>query len=255
MQTLQTHDPSLAGLRVRHPSGVLGFDWSKRKEQRKSMTSPPLERAKLQAVQMPFEYAALEPEVSAETMHYHYDEHYMGYLLKANALAEQADLSNLSLEDIIRQAAWKRKRALLVNAAQVWNHAFFWQCLSPSNSVGPDAILKSALEKAFGSLDKFKQKFIEKGLAHVGSGWLWLSWHSERGLVLSTTENAIPVWLASGRTPLLVCDIWEHAYYLDWKNDRAGWLNAFINECANWQMAGKQFASLLNGTESWKYPK
>ncbi|MFC0589540.1 superoxide dismutase [Novosphingobium aquiterrae] len=200
-----------------------------------------------------FAYDALEPHVSAETMHYHFDKHYLGYLAKVNAMVAGTNLAALPLEDMVRQAAWKRKRALLINAAQSWNHAFFWECLSPEGKNGPDLILAEALAKAFGSLEKFRQKFIEKGMAHFGSGWLWLAWHQDRGLMLSTTDNATPVWLASGRTPLLVSDLWEHAYYLDWKNDRAGWLEAFITDCANWHMAGAQLAALVNGTPTWRF--
>lgn len=194
-----------------------------------------------------FAQDALEPHVSAETMHYHYDKHYLGYVAKANALIKGTDLAALPLEDVVRQAAWKRRRALLVNASQAWNHAFFWACLSPDGKQGPDTILASALEKSFGSLENFRQKFIDKGMAHVGSGWLWLVWDKDRGLMLSTTDKTIPVWLATDRTPLLVCDLWEHAYYLDWKHDRAGWLTAFIENCVNWQTVGKQLASLVKG--------
>lgn len=204
--------------------------------------------------ELAFARDALEPHVSAETMHYHYDKHYLGYVSKTNALIKDTDLAGAPLEDVVRQAAWKRRRALLVNAAQTWNHAFFWASLSPEGHVGPDAILVSALEKVFGSLESFRQKFIEKGLSHVGSGWLWLVCDRNRGLLLVTTDKAIPVWLGTDRVPLLVCDLWEHAYYLDWKNDRAAWLGAFIENCTNWDHAGRQLAALVNGEATWAYP-
>ncbi|GEO01188.1 hypothetical protein NSE01_30200 [Novosphingobium sediminis] len=204
--------------------------------------------------ELAFARDALQPHVSAETMHYHFDKHYLGYVSKTNALIKGTDLAGATLEDIVRQAAWKRRRSLLVNAAQTWNHAFFWASLSPEGKTGPDAILASALEKAFGSLDSFRQKFIDKGLAHVGSGWLWLVCDKHRGLMLVTTDKAIPVWLGTDRVPLLVCDLWEHAYYLDWKNDRAAWLGAFIENCTNWDHAGRQLAALIKGQATWTYP-
>lgn len=201
-----------------------------------------------------FAQDALEPHISAETMHYHYDKHYVGYVAKTNALVKGTELASMSLEDIVRQAAWKRRRALLVNSSQAWNHAFFWASLSPDGKNGPDASLASALETSFGSLENFRQKFIDKGMAHVGSGWLWLAWDRHRGLMLCTTDKTIPVWLATDRVPLMVCDLWEHAYYLDWKHDRAGWLTAFIENCVNWQHVSKQLASQFKGMPTWNYP-
>lgn len=201
-----------------------------------------------------FNRSSLEPHLSAEAMGFHYDKHYLGYLAKVNALVAGTELATMPLEDVIRQAAWKRKRPLLTNAAQTWNHAFFWESLSPDAGSGPTLTLAEAIAKTFGSVGKFKQKFVEKGLAHLGSGWLWLASHPEHGLMLRTTENATPIWLASGRVPLLVCDLWEHAYYLDWKNDRAGWLEAFITRLADWESASGQFAAAVNGTRTWRYP-
>lgn len=208
----------------------------------------------IKPMKLPFGQNALEPRVSAETMHYHYDKHYLGYISKVNALVAGTEFAAMPLVEMIRQAAWKRKRPLLVNAAQVWNHGFFWESLSPVQDRGPDLVLAQAIAKAFGSVGKFREKFIDKGMAHVGSGWLWLSWHTERGLMVQTTEDTTPIWLASGRIPLIVCDLWEHAYYLDWKNDRAGWLDTFITHLANWDLASRQFSAAVNGTETWQYP-
>lgn len=210
--------------------------------------------AAFQPAELQFDRSSLEPHISSETMGFHYDKHYLGYLAKVNALVADTDFATMPLEDVIRHAAWKRNRALLANAAQTWNHAFLWKSLSPELDRGPNLVLAEAIAKSFGSVGMFRKKFIEKGLAHLGSGWLWLTWHPDHGLLLRTTENATPIWLASGRIPLLVCDLWEHAYYLDWKNDRAGWLEAFITRLVNWETASEQFAAAVNGTQTWQYP-
>lgn len=210
--------------------------------------------APITAAELPFAMDAFEPLISREAMHFHFDKHFQGYVNKLNTLIAGSDYARLSLEDIIRQAAWKRRRPMLVNASQIWNHAFFWQSLKVGGGHEPDVILGDAIRRTFGSFANFEAKFVERGLAHVGSGWLWLACHPDRGLIITATENAIPVWLASGRVPLLVCDLWEHAYYLDWKNDRAGWLKGFLSQAANWKFAGEQLASVLDRREPWTYP-
>ncbi|MBV1691353.1 superoxide dismutase [Novosphingobium sp. G106] len=207
----------------------------------------------VKVAELPFALDALEPLISREAMHFHYDKHFKGYVNKLNALVVGSAYAELPLEDIVRQAAWKRKRPMLVNASQTWNHAFFWQCLQPGGVMEPDVILSEAIRRTFGSYADFEAKFVEKGVAHVGSGWLWLACHPERGLIITATEDAIPVWLASGRVPLLVCDLWEHAYYLDWRHDRAGWLKGFLAQAANWNFAGEQLASVLDRREPWTY--
>ena len=254
MPSLKTVDPALRKLMPREARTKSVQAPERRSEPLGDTAAQDPAPAALMPVQLAFGYDALKPHVSAETMHYHFDKHYLGYVGKVNALAGGTEFATMPLEDMIRQAAWKRKRALLTNAAQAWNHAFFWESLSPREDRGPDFVLAEALAKTFGSIDKFKEKFVEKGVAHLGSGWLWLAWHNERGLILQTTDNAIPIWLASGRVPLLVCDLWEHAYYLDWKNDRAGWLDAFITRLASWELASKQYSAAVNGRETWQYP-
>lgn len=254
MSMLKTVDPALRKLMPHQPKTRKAAP----EENLASVGSPSKPRATSDAAFKPaelhFNRSSLEPHVSAETMEFHYDKHYLGYLAKVNALVAGSDLATMPLEEVIRHAAWKRRRPLLANAAQTWNHAFFWESLSPELDRGPNLILAEAIAKSFGSVGRFREKFVEKGLAHLGSGWLWLAWHPDHGLLLRTTENATPIWLASGRIPLLVCDLWEHAYYLDWKNDRAGWLEAFVTRLANWETASKQFAAAVNGTETWQYP-
>lgn len=216
-------------------------------------STAPLHAKPLPAMELPFALDALAPVISREAMYYHYDKHFFGYVNKLNQLIEKNDYSRLSLEDIIRQAALNRKAAIFSNASQVWNHAFFWRCLKGGGPVEPDAILRNAISRTFGSVGSFQAEFIERGVAHVGSGWLWLACHPDHGLVITTTDNTTPVWLTSGQVPLMVCDLWEHAYYLDWRNDRAGWLKAFMTTCANWHFAGKQLASVLDKRPQWLY--
>jgi len=251
MNTLSKMDPALRKLMPR--SSKLAPTKRRESAAKAAGCASPSGSSALQPPQLPYAYDALKPQISPETMHYHFDKHYLGYVAKVNTLVAGTEYASMPLEEMIRQAAWKRKRSLQTNAAQVWNHAFFWDSLSPVQDRGPDLVLAEALAKTFGSVGKFREKFVERGMAHVGSGWLWLAWHSERGLMIRTTENAIPVWLASGRIPLLVCDLWEHAYYLDWKNDRAGWLDAFVTRLANWELASKQYSAAVNGTAAWQY--
>lgn len=251
MNTLSKMDPALRKLMPR--SSKLAPTKGRESAAKADGGASPSGSSALQPPQLPYAYDALKPQISPETMHYHFDKHYLGYVAKVNTLVAGTEYASMPLEEMIRQAAWKRKRSLQTNAAQVWNHAFFWDSLSPVQDRGPDLVLAEAIAKTFGSVGKFREKFVERGMAHVGSGWLWLAWHSERGLMLRTTENAIPVWLASGRIPLLVCDLWEHAYYLDWKNDRAGWLDAFVTRLANWELASKQYSAAVNGTAAWQY--
>lgn len=237
-----------------HPNGTLSLGGVRGRLEHALEDAAARPGQKVKPAVLPFGRDALAPQVSHETMKYHYDKHFVGYVRKVNELICNTEFEGFTLEEIIRQAAWKRRRALLTNASQVWNHAFFWQCLSREQGRLPDRILGDALGKTFGSLEAFQRSFIEKGLSLVGSGWLWLVWHKERGLVIATTENTIPVWLGSERIPLLVCDLWEHAYYLDWRNDREGWLRAFVTQRANWNFAASQMASLLKTKPQWVYP-
>lgn len=203
---------------------------------------------------LPFSCDSLSPHLSREALADHHGKLFAGHVARVNDLVAGTEQESARLEDIIRQAAWKRRRPLLVNAAQVWNHGFFWQCLTPPQGQQPDPILGGAICKTFGSLETFRKTFVEKGVAHVGSGWLWLAWHKERGLIISATDNATPVWLASQRVPLLACDLWEHSYHLDWRHDRAGWLTTFIDELVNWAFVGERMASLLRSEPQWTYP-
>jgi superoxide dismutase, Fe-Mn family len=203
---------------------------------------------------LPYDAGALEPHISRTTMETHHGKHHAAYIKNMNAiLAERADAPR-SLEAVVRLAAGEGNKKLFNNSAQAWNHGFFWQSLSPDAQGGPSGGLKAAIEKAFGSLDAFTDEAKTKGAGHFASGWLWLV--SDRNGVVSLTDlhdAATPITDAS-LTPLLVCDLWEHAYYLDYKNERPKFLDAFLSKLASWRFAEAQFEAARSGNAGWVFP-
>ena len=201
---------------------------------------------------LPYDYAALEPVLSADTLHAHHDKHHKTYVEKTNELAKQAGLEGRTLEEVVREAHGKGDKKLFNNAAQAWNHAFFWECMTPDKAQ-PSAGLTSAIEQAFGGLDAFKDAFVEEGFNHFASGWVWLVMGSE-GLKVISTHDADDTLIRDGLFPLLVCDLWEHAYYLDYKNDRKAFLTKWIDEVANWSFAERQLAASEGQGDGFRYP-
>lgn len=201
---------------------------------------------------LPFAYSALEPTLSADTLHTHHDKHHRAYVEKTNELAEKAGLSGRPLEEVVREASRKGDKTLFNNAAQAWNHAFFWDCMTPKPAAASEP-LKTAIDKAFGSLDAFKDAFAEEGVAHFGSGWVWLVTSSE-GLKVISTHDADDTLVKDGLFPLLVCDLWEHAYYLDYKNDRKAFLKAWLDKVANFAFAARQLAAAEGSGDGFHYP-
>jgi len=201
---------------------------------------------------LPYDYAALEPTLSADTLHTHHDKHHRTYVEKTNELAAKAGLDSRPLEDVVREAQRKGDVKLFHNAAQAWNHAFFWQCMTPSSAT-PGGALKSAIDQAFGGLDAFKDAFVEEGFEHFGSGWVWLAAGSQ-GLEVIATHDADDTLIKDGLFPLLVCDLWEHAYYLDYKNDRKAFLEAWLDKAANWAFAERQLAASEGQGAGFSYP-
>jgi Fe-Mn family superoxide dismutase len=201
---------------------------------------------------LPYDYAALEPALSADTMHTHHDKHHKTYVDKTNELAPKAGLDGRALEDVVRESQRKGDVKLFHNAAQAWNHAFFWECMTPDKAQ-PSPALTSAIEQAFGGLDAFKDAFVEEGFSHFGSGWAWLVTGSE-GLKVISTHDADDTLIRDGLFPLLVCDLWEHAYYLDYKNDRKAFLKRWLDEVANWSFAERQLAAADGKGEGFRYP-
>jgi Fe-Mn family superoxide dismutase len=198
---------------------------------------------------LPYAYDALEPVVSEATMRTHHGKHHAKYVETANTLAQARGLGGLAVEDLIRSAAMAPDRGLFNNAAQAWNHAFFWNCMAPQPSAAGGDLLE-AIRQGFGDPDKLRQSFIGEGAAHFGSGWVWLV--AEDGRLSVVTTHDADTMATRDLTPLLVCDLWEHAYYLDHRNDRAGFLGAWWDRLANWDFATRQFSASRGA--AWTYP-
>jgi Fe-Mn family superoxide dismutase len=203
---------------------------------------------------LPFNAAALAPAISRITMETHHGKHHAGYIKKTNALlAERADAPK-SLEAVIRLALRENNKKLFNNAAQAWNHGFFWQSLTPEPHAAPTGELKAAIDKRFGSLDAFREEAKSKGENHFASGWLWLVANERGGVELTDLHDAETPITDPSLTPLLVCDLWEHAYYLDYKNERAKFLDAFVLTLANWRFAEAQYRAASKASPGWTFP-
>jgi Fe-Mn family superoxide dismutase len=186
---------------------------------------------------LPYAKNALEPHISAETLEFHYGKHHQTYVTNLNNLIPGTEYENLSLEEIVRKAP---AGGIFNNAAQIWNHTFYWNSLSPNGGGEPSGALAEAIVKSFGSFEKFKEEFTKCAVTTFGSGWAWLVKNADGSLALVSTGNAgCP--LTSGQTPLLTCDVWEHAYYIDYRNARPKYVEAFWN-LVNWEFAAANFA-------------
>jgi Fe-Mn family superoxide dismutase len=184
--------------------------------------------------ELPFAEKALEPHISAETLQYHHGKHHAKYVSNLNDLLSGTELEPLPLEEVIQKASGK----LFNNAAQAWNHAFYWKCLSPDGGGEPNGSLPGLIDKQFGSFDQFRQEFTDAATSLFGSGWTWLVKEADGKLSIQQTSNA-GTPLGSGATPLLTCDVWEHAYYIDRRNARPKYLEAFWN-VVNWEFVAQQ---------------
>lgn len=183
---------------------------------------------------LPYERNALAPHISEETLEYHYGKHHKAYVDNLNKQIEGTDFADMNLEDIVRKATG----GMFNNAAQAWNHTFYWNSLSPSGGGEPSGKLADAIKKAFGGYDKFKEEFSKIATGTFGSGWAWLVQRSDGSLGLLSTSNAGTPITGSDR-PLLTCDVWEHAYYIDYRNARPKYVEAYWN-LVNWDFAGTQ---------------
>ena len=202
--------------------------------------------------ELPYAYDALEPTVSAETMRLHHDKHHAKYVETTNGLVEKEGLKPANLEDLIRQAKEGGKTKLYNNAAQAWNHAFFWSCMSPDRA-GPDEALRRLIDQAFGGMEQLKARFVEEGAAHFGSGWVWLATDGETLEVHSTHDGANLLGFERV-VPLITCDLWEHAYYVDYRNDRKAFLEAWFDALPDWDFADHQLNAAQGSGEAWRYP-
>jgi Fe-Mn family superoxide dismutase len=186
---------------------------------------------------LPYAQNALEPHISAETLEYHYGKHHQTYVTNLNNLIKGTEFEDLSLEDVIK----KSSGGIFNNAAQVWNHTFYWNSLSPDGGGEPDGALSEAINQKFGSFAAFKEEFTKTAVTTFGSGWAWLVKNVDGGLAIISTGNAGNP-MTSGQVPLLTCDVWEHAYYIDYRNARPKYVEAFWN-LVNWNFVAKNLAA------------
>jgi len=190
---------------------------------------------------LPYPKNALEPHISERTMDFHHGRHHQAYVTNLNNLVKGSPAENQSLEDIIK-ATYKdaSKTGVFNNAAQVWNHTFFWNSMKPNGGGSPSGRVAQAIERDCGGLDKFKDQFKATAVGQFGSGWAWLV--AEGGkLKITATANAVTP-LAEGQTALLTCDVWEHAYYLDYQNRRPDFVQTFLDHLVNWDFVAQNLA-------------
>ncbi len=186
--------------------------------------------------QLPYSLDALSPHISKETLEYHYGKHHQTYVTNLNNLIKGTEFADSSLEEIIK----KSSGGIFNNAAQIWNHTFYWHSLSPQGGGEPTGALKDAINKKWGSFDEFKKAFSQTCVGTFGSGWGWLVKTPAGELELVSTSNAATP-LTTANKPLITCDVWEHAYYIDYRNSRPNYMDAFW-KLVNWEFASKNFA-------------
>ncbi len=191
---------------------------------------------KVELPSLPYEENALEPAISAKTVSFHYGKHHKGYVDNLNKLTAGTEFEKMPLEKIVMETFGKPdKVAIFNNAAQVWNHNFYWNSLKPKGGGQPSGKIKEMIDKSFGSYDAFKKELANAAITQFGSGWAWLVQDGEKLKVIKTGNADCPI--TSNMTPLLVIDVWEHAYYLDFQNRRADHVNTIIDSLLNWDFA------------------
>lgn len=187
--------------------------------------------------ELPYAKDALAPIISAETIEYHYGKHHATYVANLNKLIVGTEFANLTLEEIVK----KSSGGLFNNAAQVWNHTFYWKCMKPGGGGEPDGELAEAIDRDFGSFDKFKEQFTEAAVSQFGSGWAWLVLSSGMLKVMKTGNADLP--LKHGLPALLTVDVWEHAYYIDYRNARPKYVEAFLTNLVDWGFVAANYAT------------
>jgi superoxide dismutase, Fe-Mn family len=185
---------------------------------------------------LPYAMDALAPHMSKETMEFHYGKHHQAYVTNLNNLIKGTEFESASLEDIVK----KSSGGVFNNAAQVWNHSFFWNCMKPGGGGKPAGALASAIDKKWGSFDGFKEAFAKSAVGNFGSGWTWLVKKGDGAVDIVNTSNA-GTPLTGGDKALLTVDVWEHAYYIDHRNARPKFVETFLGSLANWDFAAKNF--------------
>ena len=204
---------------------------------------------------LPYKYGALMPVLTETALRTHHAKHHARYVEATNALLAAEGRGSAPLEAVVIEADRAGHRKLFNNAAQSWNHGFFWACMRPPSAGGsaPDGPLLGAIVRTFGGLAGLREPFIAEGAAHFGSGWVWLVAKGGALSVISVHDGATPLALP-GVMPLLACDVWEHAYYLDYKNARAAYLSAWWDLLIDWAFVDGQFAAVEAGGPGWRYP-
>jgi Fe-Mn family superoxide dismutase len=191
---------------------------------------------------LPFEKSALEPVISRRTVEFHYDKHHAGYVKKLNELTKGTPLAKSSLEQVIRATAGDESaREIFNNAAQVWNHDFFWRSMRPGGA--PIDAIGEEIKRGFGSPFKFVEQFTAAALHQFGSGWTWLVLDAGKLKIVTTHDAELP--MTSNMQALLTCDVWEHAYYLDYQNDREKFVRAFLDQLVDWTAVGSRLEQLM----------
>lgn len=192
---------------------------------------------------LPYDYNALEPFMSAKTFEFHHDKHHAGYVTNLNKMVQDTELADKSLEEVI-QATFKdsTKAGVFNNAAQVWNHTFYWNSMKPSGGGTPTGQIADLINAAFGSFEKFKEEFKNAGVTQFGSGWAWLILDNGTLKITKTPNAENPI--AHGQKALLTMDVWEHAYYLDYQNRRPDFAQAFLDHMVNWDFATQNLATV-----------
>lgn len=189
---------------------------------------------------LPYDKTALEPHISASTFDFHHGKHHKAYVDKANELVKGTALENMTLEQAVIESRKQGVGPLFNNIGQIYNHNIFWLSMAPGGGGTPSGSIAEKIKNDFGSFDTFKEQFVNAGLGQFGSGWVWLVSNQGKLEIVKTTNAETP--LTDGKKPLLVCDVWEHAYYLDFQNRRADFLKVFIEKLVNWSFANEQLA-------------
>ncbi|WP_455373427.1 superoxide dismutase [Limibacillus halophilus] len=191
---------------------------------------------------LPYAKDALEPHISAQTFDFHHGKHHNAYVVKTNELIAGSDLEGKSLEEVIQAAADAKNQGLYNQSAQIWNHTFFWSSMAPNGGGAPSGAVGDLINASFGSYEEFAKQFKAAGAGRFGSGWVWLVAEGGKAKIVATLNADTPL-TTPGQTPLLTCDVWEHAYYLDYQNRRPDFLAAFLDHLVNWDFANANLAA------------
>ena len=188
---------------------------------------------------LPYEKDALAPYMSSETLDFHHGKHHQTYVTNLNNLVKDSDMQDASLEDIVVKSSKDSSMAgIFNNAGQHWNHILFWQCMKPNGGGAMPSELENRINSDFGSVDQFKEAFVQAGTTQFGSGWAWLAIDNGKLIVTKSANASNP--LVDGMKPILGCDVWEHSYYIDYRNKRPDYLKAFLDNLVNWEFVASQ---------------